>query len=116
MSESQTLASMSEAEFVEALAQLTVRLGANLQPGQTLAIRSEPGQEPLARAIADVAYREGARFVDLSVFDAHLKRSRALHADPATLGFVPPWLGARALALRAVTARSAVCGSRGWRA
>jgi aminopeptidase len=99
MSESQTLASMSEAEFVEALAQLTVRLGANLQPGQTLAIRSEPGQEPLARAIADVAYREGARFVDLSVFDAHLKRSRALHADPATLGFVPPWLGDRALAL-----------------
>ena len=53
MSESQTLASMSEAEFVEALAQLTVRLGANLQPGQTLAIRSEPGQESLARAIAE---------------------------------------------------------------
>ena len=99
MTKPQVLESMSEAEFVEALAQLTVRLGANLQPGQILSISSEPGKESLARAIADVAYREGARYVDLSVFDPYLKRSRALHADPATLEFVPPWLGARALAL-----------------
>ena len=95
----EVLPSMSEAEFVEALAQLTVRFGANLQPGQILAIGSEPGKEVLARAIADVAYREGARYVDLSVFDPYLKRSRALHADPDSLEFVPPWLGARALAL-----------------
>jgi aminopeptidase len=91
--------SISEAAFVETLAQLTVRFGANLQRGQILAIRSEPGKEALARAIADVAYREGARYVDLSVFDPHFKRSRVLHADPDSLAFVPPWLGARALAL-----------------
>ncbi len=57
MTKSQVLESMSEAEFVEALAELTVRFGANLQPGQILAISSEPGKESLARAIADVAYR-----------------------------------------------------------
>ena len=89
----------TEAELVDALAELTVRLGANLQPGQILSISSEPGKEPLARAIADAAYRHGALYVDLSVFDPHLKRSRALHADPDTLEFVPPWLGARALAI-----------------
>jgi aminopeptidase len=86
-------------ERIAALADLVVAFGANLQPGQILAISSEPGKEELARAIAESAYARGALFVDLSVFDVHFKRARALHADPETLGFVPPWLGARARAL-----------------
>ncbi len=85
--------------YVHGLAKLAVRFGANLQPGQILAIASEPGKELLARAVAEEAYAQGAMFVDLSVFDVHFKRARARHADPATLGFVPPWLGERALAL-----------------
>ena len=89
----------NESEHVAALAELVVRFGANVQPGQILAISSEPGKEALARAIAEAAYARGALFVDLSVFDVHLKRARALHADRDTLGFVPPWIGARALAL-----------------
>jgi aminopeptidase len=64
-----------------------------------VAISSEPGKEPLARAVADVAYEQGAKFVDLSVFDIHLKRARALHAPPETLTFVPPWYGERVRAL-----------------
>ncbi len=90
---------MTEAQYLGSLAELVVRFGANLQPGQILAISSEPGKEPLARAIAEVAYERGARFVDLSVFDVYFKRARALHADIETLGFVPPWIGERALAL-----------------
>ena len=82
-------------ELTRALAELTVRFGANLQPGQIMAIGSEPGKEELTRAIADAAYANGARFVDLFVFDYHLKRSRALNADPDTLDFVPPWYGER---------------------
>jgi aminopeptidase len=76
-----------------------VRFGANVQPGQIVALSSEPGKEQLARAIAEVAYEEGAKFVDLSVFDVHLKRARALHAAADTLGFVPEWYGQRLLAL-----------------
>jgi aminopeptidase len=86
-------------DHIAALADLVVGFGANLQPGQILAISSEPGKEQLARAIAESAYARGAMFVDLSVFDVHFKRARAQHADPETLGFVPPWLGARARAL-----------------
>jgi aminopeptidase len=82
-----------------ALAELTVRQGANVQPGQIVSLASEPGKEPLARAIAEAAYAAGARFVDLSVFDVYLKRARARHADPDTLNFVPPWIGERVLAL-----------------
>ncbi len=94
-----TAAGSRHHEHVEALAELVVAFGANLQPGQILAISSEPGKEDLARTIAESAYRRGALFVDLSVFDVHLKRSRALHADPDTLRFVPPWMGARARSL-----------------
>jgi aminopeptidase len=80
---------------VAALAQLIVEFGANVQPGQVVGISSEPTKEPLARAVAEAAYRAGAKFVDLSVFDMHLKRLRALHAPPETLGYVPPWYGDR---------------------
>ena len=86
-------------EQLSALADLVVAFGANLQAGQILAISSEPGKEPLARAIAEAAYRRGALFVDLTVFDVFFKRARALYADPETLRFIPPWLGARARSL-----------------
>ena len=85
--------------YITGLAQLAVRQGANVQPGQIVALASEPGKEPLARAIAEAAYAAGAKFVDLSVFDVHLKRARARHADRDSLSFVPPWIGERVLAL-----------------
>jgi aminopeptidase len=85
--------------YVRSLAELIVRFGANVQPGQIVALRSEPGKEELARAVAEVSYEEGAKFVDLSVFDVYLKRARALHAAPDTLSFVPPWYGEQVLAL-----------------
>jgi aminopeptidase len=83
------------ADVTDRLADLAVGVGANVQPGQIVAIGSEPGKEALSRAIATAAYQAGAKFVDVSVFDVHIKRARALYADPATLGFVPPWYGER---------------------
>ncbi len=80
---------------IRAFAELIVRFGANVQPGQIVIVGSEPGKESLARAIAEAAYRVGAKFVDLAVFDLYFKRARILHADPDTLDFVPPWLGQR---------------------
>jgi aminopeptidase len=82
-------------QYTRALAELAVRFGANVQPGQIVSLASEPGKEELTRAIAEEAYRAGAKFVDLFVYDVYLKRARALHADPETLGFVPPWWGER---------------------
>jgi aminopeptidase len=91
---------MTEAElYTSQMATLAVRLGANVQPGQIVAISSEPGKEDMARAIAEEAYAAGAKFVDLTVFDVYFKRARALNAERDTLGYVPPWLGERILAL-----------------
>lgn len=80
-------------------AELIVRFAANVQPGQIVAIGTEPGKRRLTRAVADAAYRAGARFVDVVEFDPHVKRSRLLYADEATLDYVPPWYGDRLLAL-----------------
>jgi aminopeptidase len=91
---------MTDAEqYTTQMATLAVKLGANVQPGQIVAVSSEPGKEALARAIAEAAYAAGAKFVDLTVFDVYFKRARALNAERDTLGYVPPWLGERVLEL-----------------
>src|SRR3954453_20292119 len=88
-----------ERETVERLADLAVGVGANLQQDQIVAIGGEPGKEYLVRALAESAYRHGARFVDVSWFDPWVKRARIEHAREETLDFVPPWYGERLLAL-----------------
>ncbi|HEY2327489.1 MAG TPA: aminopeptidase [Gaiellaceae bacterium] len=80
------------------LAELAVH-GANVQPGQIVAVTSEHGQARLAREVAAAAYRRGAKFVDVFWFDARVKDARVRYGDPDTLGFVPPWYGERLLAL-----------------
>jgi len=87
------------AERVAAIAELAVGIGANVQPGQVVTINVEPGQEPISRAVAEAAYARGAKFVDVSYFDPHVKHSRLRHAARDTLGYVPPWIGDRILAV-----------------
>ncbi len=89
---------MDEATITR-LADLAIGFGANVQKGQIVAIGGEPGKEYLVRAIAESAYRHGAKFVDVAWFDPWVKRARIEHADEDTLDFVPPWYGERVLAL-----------------
>jgi aminopeptidase len=86
-------------DTLDRFADLIVRFAANVQPGQIVAISTEPGKLDLTRAIAKRAYQAGAKFVDVLQFDLHVKRSRLLHAAEDTLDYVPPWYGERALAL-----------------
>jgi aminopeptidase len=79
------------------LAELSVH-GANVQPGQVVMVGAELGNATLARAVATAAYDRGARFVDVTYFDPHLKRARVEHARPETLDYVPDWYGERMLA------------------
>jgi aminopeptidase len=78
-------------------ADLIVRFGANVQPGQIVEIRSELENLDLTRAVAASAYRHRARFVDVWYLDSHVRRARLEHADAETLEFVPSWHGQRVL-------------------
>lgn len=86
-------------QTLERYADLLVGFGANVQPGQVVAIGAEVGKEEVARALAEAAYRRGAKFVDVSYFDLHVKHARLEHAAEETLDFVPSWFGERILAL-----------------
>jgi aminopeptidase len=86
-------------ETIGRLADLAVGFGANVQEGQIVAVGCEPGKEYMTRAIAESAYRHGARFVDVTWFDPWVKRARIAHARDETLDFVPSWYGQRMLAL-----------------
>jgi aminopeptidase len=84
---------------LERLADLVVDFGANVQPGQIVSVSCQPGKERLTRHVVASAYRAGAKFVDVTWFDPHVKRARVLHAPDDSLDYVPPWYGERMLAL-----------------
>jgi aminopeptidase len=85
-------------EWSDKLARLAV-FGANVQPGQLLAITSYLDKEDLTRRIARAAYEQGAKFVDVLYFDQWLKRERVAHAAEESLDYVPPWMAQRLLYL-----------------
>jgi aminopeptidase len=80
------------------LAELAV-FGANVQPGQLVAVTSYLGKEDVTRRIARAAYASGAKYVDVLYFDQWVKRERIAHAADDTLDFVPPWMRERLLYL-----------------
>jgi len=82
----------------EKLAQLAV-FGANVQPGQLVAVTSYIGKEDITRRIARHAYERGAKYVDVVYFDQWVKRERIAHAAEDTLDYVPQWMRDRILNL-----------------
>ncbi|HEX5995231.1 MAG TPA: aminopeptidase, partial [Jiangellales bacterium] len=70
-------------------------VGLRLQPGQRLAVNAQIEHAPLARAVAEQAYRRGVHYVDIWYWDPHAKRSRIRHAPEETLLWTPPWLDRR---------------------
>ena len=73
-------------------AQLAVRVGANLQPGQTLLVLGLLEHAALVRAVASEAYAAGARYVDVAYTDQHVRRTHIESASDEMLGYSPPWL------------------------
>jgi aminopeptidase len=77
-------------ERLERYADLTVRVGANVQPGQDVVISGLVEHAPVVRAVARAAYRAGARRVHLRYSDMHVRRA-AIELGPAdALGWSPP--------------------------
>lgn len=79
-------------ETVERYAELAVRVGANLQPGQTLHLIGEPEHAPLLRSLAEAGWRAGAGDVQCVYLDDHVRRLHAIHASEDMLDRTPEWL------------------------
>lgn len=79
-------------ELLDSYARLTVRVGANVQPGQLVLVNAHAEHLPLARAVAREAYAAGARYVDVLYTDQHVKRALIEHGSDEALSWSPPWL------------------------
>ena len=75
-------------------AELVVRLGANVQPGQEVFLLSNIAHADLARAIARQAYRAGAAYVNTLYSDEHQRRAMIELGPDEALTYSPDWLKA----------------------
>lgn len=81
---------MSQPALLHKFANLA--LGAlNLQANQTLAIKVEPENTDVALAVATLAYRRGARFVDLWAESSRMLRARVDNSEGEFLEYVPDY-------------------------
>ncbi len=76
-------------------AELVVRVGANVQPGQRVSISADIAHAPVVRAVAEHAYLAGASRVEVDYQDGHVRRSELRHAPADTLTSAPDWVLAR---------------------
>ena len=90
---------MDEASFwaertseLEDYARLALSVGVNLEQGQDVMLLSYVEHAPLVRAIARVAYEEGARRVDPLYQDVHVRRAKAELAPDEAVDWVPQWM------------------------
>jgi aminopeptidase len=78
-------------EALEEYARLVLSVGSNLRHGQDVVVWASVEHVPFVRAIARVAYRQGARSVEVLYSDDQLTRAQVLHSEEQFLGFTPPW-------------------------
>ena len=79
---------------LEQYANLLIRLGVNLQPGQSLDIRTEPVHREFALALASAAYDAGAKYVAIEYSDMRLQSIRADKSTEEELKHLPSYIEA----------------------
>jgi aminopeptidase len=83
---------VSPEERLERYAELAVRVGANVQPGQEVVVMCLVEHAPIARAVARQAYRAGAARVTSFYGDLHFRRAAVELGPPDQLGYSAPHL------------------------
>jgi aminopeptidase len=80
---------------IDDYARLVVRVGADVRPGQDVLVDAQIDHAPFVRALAEEAYRAGARHVDVDYRDPWIRRAMVAEASDDAFGYTPPGLLAR---------------------
>lgn len=80
---------------IERFADLVVRAGVNVQPGQGVVIDTDTAHLEIARAVVEAAYRAGAGWVETVWSDGPMQRSAVDHSTVEQLSKSRPWALAR---------------------
>jgi aminopeptidase len=86
------MATLTPEDRLARYAELAVRVGANVQDGQTVFLLTHVSHAPLARALAQAAYKAGARYVDVQYRDQHVRKAMIELGPDETLTYTPDWL------------------------
>jgi aminopeptidase len=86
-------------ELSRRYAELAVRVGVNLQAGQTLFVMGQPEHASLMRTVAEAGWQAGAGDVQLVYRDEYERRLHALHAPDELLDRTQGWLETAILAM-----------------
>jgi aminopeptidase len=96
-------------ERLERYAELAVRVGANVQPGQEVFVHGLVEHVELVRALTRQSYRAGAAYVNVLYDDQHVKRAMIEFGPDEALTRSPGWLKT----LTRTTAGNALLGTSG---
>jgi aminopeptidase len=78
-------------DYLDRFADLVVRVGANVQPGSGVRLRSDIAHLEIARAVVEHAYAAGAAWVEVDWADGPVRHSRLRHASIEELKKPRPW-------------------------
>jgi aminopeptidase len=107
-----TFASLSFDQKLDRLAEVAVRIGVGLQPGQELVITAPTDALPLVRRITEHAYKTGAKLVTTFFADDATTLARYQHAPDSTFDYAPAWYyDAIAAAYKSGAARMGITGA-----
>ncbi|HEY3926761.1 MAG TPA: aminopeptidase [Candidatus Koribacter sp.] len=103
---------LSQSQKLDRLAEVAIRVGLGLAPGQQLLMTASLDCVPLVRRITEHAYRAGASLVTTLYSDDETTLMRYHHAPDAAFDAAANWLyDGMAAAFKAGTARLAVAGA-----
>jgi len=104
-------APMTHDARLDRLAEIAVRVGLGLKPGQEVVLTAPLQAVPLVRRITEYAYKAGASLVTPLLSDDETTLARFQHAPDAAFDYAPAWLfEGMANAYRAGAARLAIGG------
>ena len=83
---------MPDNHRLERFADLVVRIGANVQPGSSVMLRTDIAHLEIARAVVERAYAAGASWVEVEWSDGPIRRSQLTHAGIERLTKTRPWV------------------------
>jgi aminopeptidase len=82
---------MSNDERLERYAELAVRVGANVQPGQEVFVNGLVEHAEIIRALTRQSYRAGASYVSVGYEDQHVRRAMIEFGPDEALTYSPEW-------------------------
>lgn len=81
---------MNQPAFLHKFSNLALG-GLNLRPGQCLAVKAEPENIDVAVMVSTLAYRRGARYVDIWTESSRMLRSRVDNSEGEHLEYLPEY-------------------------